>query len=120
MTVFQLLEDLSDRRAADAVRARIDWKCALGLELTDRGFHFSVLTEFRARLLAGRAEHLLLDKMHELRAVSQLAWFERYGRRVEECSLPKGQRLSCSSSALPIAALRGEPTRQAGGQTPAA
>jgi hypothetical protein len=53
------------RQAADAVRARIDWKYALGLELTDPGFHFSVLGEFRARLVAGGAEHLLLDTMLE-------------------------------------------------------
>jgi transposase len=65
VTVLQLLEHLSDRQAADAVRARIDWKYALGLELTDPGFHFSVLTEFRARLVGGKAEHLLLDKMLE-------------------------------------------------------
>ena len=65
VTVFQFLEHLSDRQAADAVRARIDWKYALGLELTDAGFHFSVLTEFRARLVAGGAEHLLLDRMLE-------------------------------------------------------
>ena len=65
VTVFQFLENLSDRQAADAVRARIDWKYALGLELTDPGFHFSVLTEFRARLVAGNAEHLLLDRMLE-------------------------------------------------------
>jgi transposase len=65
VTVLQFLEQLSDRQAADAVRARIDWKYALGLELTDPGFHFSVLTEFRARLVAGRAEHLLLDRMLE-------------------------------------------------------
>jgi transposase len=65
VTVFQFLEHLSDRQAADAVRARIDWKHALGLELTDPGFHFSVLAEFRARLVAGRAEHLLLDRMLE-------------------------------------------------------
>src|SRR3712207_3363244 len=65
VTVFQFLEQLSDRQAADAVRARIDWKYALGLELTDPGFHFSVLTEFRARLVAGGAEHLLLDTMLE-------------------------------------------------------
>src|SRR3712207_4409664 len=45
VTVFQFLEHLSDRQAADAVRARIDWKYALGLELTDPGFHFSILTE---------------------------------------------------------------------------
>jgi transposase len=65
VTVLQFLEQLSDRQAADAVRARIDWKYALGLELTDPGFHFGVLTEFRARLVAGRAEHLLLDRMLE-------------------------------------------------------
>jgi transposase len=65
VTVFQFLENISDRQAADAVRARIDWKYALGLELTDPGFHFSVLTEFRARLVAGNAEHLLLDRMLE-------------------------------------------------------
>jgi transposase len=65
VTVFQFLEHLSDRQAADAVRARIDWKYALGLELTDPGFHFSVLTEFRARLVGGNTEHLLLDRMLE-------------------------------------------------------
>ena len=65
VTIFQFLEHLSDRQAADAVRARIDWKYALGLELTDPGFHFSVLTEFRARLITGQAEHLLLDRMLE-------------------------------------------------------
>src|SRR3954470_12583394 len=65
ITVFQFLEHLSDRQAADAVRARIDWKYALGLELTDPGFHFSVLAEFRGRLVAGQAEHLLLDTMLE-------------------------------------------------------
>lgn len=47
------------------MRARIDWKFALGLELTDPGFHFSVLAEFRSRLVAGQAEHLLLDSMLE-------------------------------------------------------
>jgi transposase len=65
VTVFQFLENLSDRQAADAVRARIDWKYALGLELTDPGFHFSILAEFRARMVAGKAEHLLLDRMLE-------------------------------------------------------
>jgi transposase len=64
-TVMQFAEDLSDRRAADAVRARIDWKYALGLELDDPGFDFSVLSEFRTRLTAGGAERLLLDEMLE-------------------------------------------------------
>src|SRR3977135_2899175 len=39
----------------------IDWKYALGLELTDPGFDFSVLCEFRARLVSGGAERLLLE-----------------------------------------------------------
>lgn len=63
VTVFQFLENLTDRQAADAVRGRLDWKYALGLELEDSGFDFSVLSEFRSRLMAGNAEQLLLDKM---------------------------------------------------------
>ncbi len=63
ITVLQFAEGLSDRQAADAVRARLDWKYLLGLPLDDPGFDFSVLSEFRARLLAGRAEHLLLDTL---------------------------------------------------------
>jgi transposase len=62
-TVLQFLEHLSDRQAVDAVRSRIDWKYALGLKLDDPGFYFSVLTEFRGRLLAGNAKYLLLGKM---------------------------------------------------------
>ena len=65
VTVFQFLENLSDRQAADAVRARIDWKYALGLELTDPGFDYSVLSEFRRRLVAGGQEALLLDRLLE-------------------------------------------------------
>lgn len=63
VTVMQFAEGLSDRQAAEAVRARIDWKYALGLELSDAGFDFSVLSEFRARLVAGAAESLLLDAL---------------------------------------------------------
>src|SRR4051812_17345824 len=63
VTVLQYAEGLADRQAAEAVRGRIDWKYALGLELTDPGFDFSVLCEFRARLVAGGAERLLLEAM---------------------------------------------------------
>lgn len=63
VTVMQFAEGLSDRQAADAVRARIDWKYALGLALTDTGFNYSVLSEFRTRLITGAAEQQLLDAM---------------------------------------------------------
>src|SRR5260370_23990759 len=143
VTVMQFAEGLSDRQAAEAVRGRIDWKYALGLELVDPGFDFSVLCAFGARLVAGSAEHRLLDALLEackqqgylkargrqrtdsthvlgaLRVLNRIErvaetlraalnvlagqapewsrewvpaeWYERYGRRIEEDRLPKGQ-----------------------------
>jgi len=61
VSVMQFAENLSDRQAADAVRARIDWKYALSLELTDEGFDFSVLSEFRERLVGHEAAEYILD-----------------------------------------------------------
>ena len=144
VTVMQFAEGLADRQAADAVRARIDWKYALGLELTDAGFDYSVLSDFRARLVAGSAEERLLDVLvaacvqqgylkargkqrtdssHVLAVVRTLYrlervaetlratlnalatvapdwlrtqvspdWYDRYGQRIEEERLPKGQQ----------------------------
>ena len=143
VTLFQFAEGLTDRQAADAVRARIDWKYALCLPLEDEGFDASVLAEFRARLLAGGAERQLFDTVldclkahglvkargrqrtdstHVLAAIHVLnrlecigetlrqvlnvlavaapawlqswvpvAWFDRYGQRLTEYRLPKGQ-----------------------------
>lgn len=65
ITMFQFVEDLSDRQAADAVRARIDWKYALGLDLDNPGFDHTVLSEFRGRLIDAGAERLLFDIMLE-------------------------------------------------------
>ena len=61
VVVLQFTEGLSDRQAAHAVRSRIDWTCALGLELTDPGFDFSVPSAFRDRLIAGGVEARMLD-----------------------------------------------------------
>ncbi len=52
--------NLWDREAVEAVAARIDWKYALGLELTDSSFDSSVLTLFRSRLLKRGKEKLEL------------------------------------------------------------
>ena len=65
VVVLQFAENLSDRQAADAVRGRIDWKYLLGLDLGDPGFDFSILSEFRDRLLAGGLEQRLLDDLLE-------------------------------------------------------
>lgn len=143
VTIMPFRENLADRQAAEAVRARIDWKYLLSLALTAPGFDFSVLSEVRDRLLAGSAEAVLLDKLlercralgllkargpqrtdstHVLAAIrllnrvalvaetlraplnalatvapdwrqglAPLAWYERYGRRIEETRLPREQ-----------------------------
>jgi transposase len=65
VTVLQFAENLTDRQAADAVRGRLDWKYCLGLELTDEGFDFSVLSEFRSRLVAAGLELAVFDLLLE-------------------------------------------------------
>lgn len=79
VTVLQFAEGLSDRQAAEAVRSRIDWKYFLGLEIEDPGFDYSILSEFRARLIAGRAERVLLDSL--LERVQVLGLLKRRGRQ---------------------------------------
>lgn len=72
VSIFQFMEGLSDRQAADGVRSRIDWKYALGLEITDAGFDYSLLSEFRDRLIAGSLEQELLDELLRLCASKDL------------------------------------------------
>ncbi len=60
---MQFREGLSDRQAADAVRGRIDWRYLLALDLADGGFDFSVLCEFRGRLLQHKATERLLTRL---------------------------------------------------------
>jgi len=71
VTILQFAEGLSDRQAADAVRSRIDWKYLLGMTLEDPGFDFSILSEFRDRLIEGEMEQELLDIL--------LEWFRGRG-----------------------------------------
>lgn len=77
--VLQYVEGLTDRQAAEAVRGRIDWKYALGLELSDPGFDASVLSEFRERLVAGQAETLLLEVL--LERCKQRGWLKAGGKQ---------------------------------------
>jgi len=79
ITVLQYAEGLTDRQAANAVRERIDWKYALGLELTDPGFDFSVLSEFRTRLVESQQERLLLDLLLEV--CKQRGWLKAGGKQ---------------------------------------
>jgi len=75
--VLQYVEDLSDRQAAEAVRARIDWKYLLGLELSDPGFDFSVLCEFRDRHLSQQAGPRIFERLVE--CLSEGGWIKKRG-----------------------------------------
>ena len=61
VTLLQFREDLSDRRAADAVLRPHRLEVPVGLELTDPGFDDCVLSGFRCRLVAGGGEGLVLE-----------------------------------------------------------
>lgn len=61
VTVFQMAENLTDRQAAEAVRDRLSWAYALGLDLADTGFDFTVLSQFRTRVVEHGLEEKVLD-----------------------------------------------------------
>jgi transposase len=102
VTVLQFAEGLSDRQAAEAVRARLDWKYLLGLALDDPGSDFSVLSEFRARLIAGGAEQQLLDA--RLALCAQRGWLKRVW--VQQFVTIEGQVRLRAAADLPPSGLR--------------
>jgi transposase len=75
--VMQYIEGLTDRQAADAVRRCMDWKYALSLDLTDPGFDFRLLHDFRCRLLAHEAGQRFLDAF--LAACKARGWVKARG-----------------------------------------
>ncbi len=77
--VLQYTENLTDRQAANAVRERLDWKYALGLELSDTGFDYSLLSAFRSRLVEASAETLLLERLIEV--CKQRGWLKEGGKQ---------------------------------------
>src|SRR2546421_803614 len=79
VTVFQFMENLTDRQAADAVRSRLAWKYALSLELTDPGFDHTVLSEFRTHLVALSAEERFLEAL--LTLCKEHGWLKARGRQ---------------------------------------
>ncbi|MET8331821.1 transposase [Streptomyces sp. NPDC005181] len=65
VTVLQFAEDLTDRQAAAMAVRAIDWKYAIGVELDDPGFDFTVLSKFRARLANHGMERVVFDRLLE-------------------------------------------------------
>lgn len=94
VSVFQFMERLADRQAAQALRMRLDWKYALHLPLEDAGFDFSVLSEFRDRVIEGKAEQRVFEKLvQEIRAMGLI---KEHGKQRSDsiAMLVKVRRLS--------------------------
>ena len=68
--VLQTLEGLSDRYAADALRQNIAWKVAAGLAIDAPGFHPTVLTYWRKRLLASERPERIFDAVRAVIAAT--------------------------------------------------
>src|SRR5881392_2384158 len=79
VTILQFRENLADRQAAEAVRARLDWKYLLGLDLTDPGFAFAALSACRDCFLAGSAAEHVWDKL--LERCRAMGWLKARGQQ---------------------------------------
>lgn len=64
--VLQTLHGLSDREAVEAVTFDLRWKAAVGLAVTDVGFHPTTLTYWRARLAASKAPNRIFDAVKDV------------------------------------------------------
>ena len=89
--ILQYLERASDRMAVAMVCARIDWKYALHLPLSDPGFDASVLCEFRARLAKNQAQRRAFDAFLE---------------RLKEKGFLQGRRVQRTDSIAVLGAVR--------------
>ena len=79
VTVLQTMENLTDRQAAQQVSGRIDWKYALSLPLEEASFDYSILSEFRQRLIEHHAEALVLDPILQL--CRERGWLKAGGKQ---------------------------------------
>ena len=79
VTVLQAIEGLTDRQAAEYVHARIDWLYALALPLEDPGFDYTILSDFRQRILSAQAQDLVLEPILQL--CRERGWLKARGKQ---------------------------------------
>jgi transposase len=106
LLVMQFMENYTDRQAAEAMRTRIDWKYVLSLELTDPGFDFSVLSEFRQRLMGAGQEEDLLNTL--LQVCRERGWLKERGKQRTDsthvlAAIRTMNRLECVAETLRVA-----------------
>jgi transposase len=103
MSIIQYMENYTDRQIAEAVKTRIDLKYALSLELTDPGCDFSVLSEFRSRLIKGNLEEVLLTTL--LTICRERGWLKERGKQRTdsthiEAAIRTLNRIECAGETL--------------------
>jgi transposase len=79
VTLFQFMENIPDREAAEQVVVRLDWKYALHLPVTYAGFDFSCLCYFRRRLLEHAQERLVFEQI--LGKIQALGFVKKRGKQ---------------------------------------
>jgi transposase len=79
VTLLQFIEKAPDRVAAERARYHLGWKYALDLELSDGGFHPTVLVYFRDRLEENNAERVIFDGV--LALLIELGWVKRKSKQ---------------------------------------
>jgi transposase len=104
--VMQYMEGLTDRQAADAVRRCMDWQYALSLDLHDPGFYFTLLHDFRERLLTHDATQRFLDTF--LAACKARGWIKPRGTQRTDsthvlAAIRTLHRLECGLEAMSAA-----------------
>jgi transposase len=103
MCIIQYMENYSDRQVAEAVKTRIDLKYALSMELTDPGYDFSVLSEFRSRLIEAGKEEVFLTTL--LKICQECGWLKERGKQRTdsthiEAAIRITNRLVCTGETL--------------------
>lgn len=104
--ILQFIERLPDRQAAEAVCFDQRWQMALHLPQTTRGFHPSLLTQFRQRLLESSRERMIFDTVLDL--LTTHGWVSRRSRQrldsTHVCGLLSDMsRLECVRETLRLA-----------------
>lgn len=89
VTLFQFVEKLPDRQAAEMAVTRLDWKYALRQGLTWLGFNYSDLCYFRQRLLAVGAEQMMFE--HLLTYLREEGYIKRSGKQRSDATHVLGQ-----------------------------
>jgi transposase len=77
--LMQFIEGLSDRSALQNLKFRLDWKIAFGLPLDFLGFHPTVLTYFRDRLIANAKGSYAFDQI--LNHLSEIGLIKSGGKQ---------------------------------------